>query len=866
MKNKIFSASVVALASLAVMSCEDYNDQFNLDKTITDVRNTTITLTSTDYATIAGNETNKAIADSLDLVAGTGSAYKDALAAVGTNGYFNTMASPEDYIPAFLASSDLYRYADVGSRFTVNANFYKEPSGYLAELTNIGTYELDYYAYESAWGSNKASYLTPSTIAKMPELLAAAYPDAQAGDKLVVNYAYSNIEPGEGSSLSTTSYRNSFVLKDGETVTPIATVLAGEPGNYTVQGTVAGVYGRGFLVGDGTGTILVYLGSAANCSTGDIVTVSGTTSSYGGFMQFGNGSVVSMVGRSETFAYPEADEFSAAELDAYLEAPVLQYVSYTGVLNISGNYYNINVDGTATATGSISYPVVGMIDPALDGQAVRVTGYLIGTSSGRYVNMMATTVAPADGSADHMSVAEAAYASTGTSCNVRGIVAAIYDRGFLMTDGTGYILVYKSDTGCTTGDIVTVSGNMAAFGGFNQFDSSAEVTKVGTGTLELPAPREMDAVSMEAYLNNPYIGYVSYQGKLTISGNYYNVEIDGSTNVMGSLSYPIDLNPALDGRTVAVEGFSIGVSGGRYFNTMVTSVEGIGGVTSQANMATLYAFDGEQWSEYTNDAASIIPLDPSVYAQLGEEISDSEIDGVAASYLIQKLPYAQDGSLATVIYNSGEMSVKEYTFTAGAWIPTPECDVQTYIFEKKAAGWSADMSTYLNETFLGSTGGFTIQDISLDGLTYVWQLDNAYGWKASAYAGNTNHTTESWIVSPQINLSRGVAPFMQFDTALNFWSGSVSDFCTVMVSTDYAGDVTTANWTELEISGWPQSSSWTFYTVDLVDMSQFIGHRIYLAFRYKSNADYAPTWEIKNLKIAEQSEFTGEGGDEEVAE
>ena len=95
MKHKIFSASLVALASITVVSCDDYNDQFNIDKTITEVRTTTITLASGDYATIAGNETNKAIAAQLDQKQGTGTAYADALAAVGTNGYFTTMASPE---------------------------------------------------------------------------------------------------------------------------------------------------------------------------------------------------------------------------------------------------------------------------------------------------------------------------------------------------------------------------------------------------------------------------------------------------------------------------------------------------------------------------------------------------------------------------------------------------------------------------------------------------------------------------------------------------------------------------------------------------------------------------------------------------
>ncbi len=869
MKNKVFSASLVALASLAVMSCDDYNDQFNLDKTITDVRTTTITLASGDYATIAGNETNKAIAAALDQEAGTGTAYADALAAVGTNGYFTTMASPEDYIPAFLAASNDYRLADVGSRFTVNVNYYKDPSGYLADFEGkaIGTYDFGFYDYETVWGGNKASYLTPSTLSKIPEILASANPDAQAGDMMVVNYAYSGIEPGEGGNATeAAAYR--MAPRTEESYTPISTVIADtEGGAYTVKGTVIATYARGFLVNDGTGTILVYLNSMPNNSVGDVVSVSGTTSAYSGLMQFPATSVVTMIERADEFSYPAPTTMTGTDLDAYVNTPEIKYVSYTGTLSISGYYYNVTVDGATAATGSIQYPVAGIVDSSLDGQQVTVTGYLIGVSGGRYTNTMATSVVPADGSAtEYTPVGMLQYAEAG-SYNARGVVAATYDRGFLMTDGTGYILVYKSDTGCAAGDLVTVSGTTSQYAGFAQFGSDATVTKGDAVEFDLPAPRAIDGAAADAYVAAPYIGYVSYQGTLTIDGRYYNIELDGASTAIGSLSYPVDgmIDPSLNGRTVNVTGYTIGVSSGKFLNTMVTSVEGVGGVVSEANTSVLYTFNGEAWSEYATDAAGVIVLDPMVYAQYGSgAIDDDAIDGVVAAYLPQQLPYAQDGALAAVVYNNGDgLVAKEYTFTTGAWIPTPEFEVQQFIFENKADGWSADMSTFLNETFIGSTGGFEIQDVTLDGLSYVWALDGTYGWKASAYAGGANHATESWIVSPQINLSRAIAPNMQFETAINYMSGHrAEEFCTVLVSTNYAGDVTTATWDELTVSGWPTTSSWTFYTVNLVDLSQYIGSRVHVAFRYVSLADAAPTWEIKNLKIAEIEEFQGGDGTE----
>lgn len=871
MKNKIFSASVVALVSLAVVSCDDYNDQFNIDESITDVRTATITLASGDYSSIASNATNIAIAERLDQEAGTGTAYADALAAVGTNGYFTTLASPEDYIPAFLASSNDYRLADVGSRFTVNVNFYKDPSGYLSDLVNIGTYDFTSYDYETAWGGSKASYLTPSTVSAIPDVLASAFPEAQEGDLVAVNYAYSNFEPTEGDNSSAAAAAYSVAPRAEGNYNNISDVIANtEGGEYSISGTIVATYARGFLVNDGTGTILVYLNATPNYSVGDIVSVTGTTTQYSGLMQFPATSVISLLGRADSFSYPtEPVSMDGAALDAYIDSPSIQYVSYTGTLSISGYYYNVTVDGAATATGSIQYPVSGVVDSSFDGQQVTVTGYLIGVSGGRYTNTMVTTVALADGSSpEYTPVGEIAYADGGTY-SARGVVAATYGRGFLLTDGSGYILVYKSGTGVAVGDMVTVSGDISAYAGFNQFSSAATVTNLGAGEYTMPAPRQLDGAAMDAYLTAPYIALVSYEGTLNIDGNYYNVIVDGASTAQGSLSYPENMDAALNGRTVAVTGYAIGVSGSRYFNTMVTSVEGVGGVVSMPNTSELYVYDGTSWSEYSIDAASAVVLDPTAYEQYGsDEISSDAVDAVAATYLVQKLPYAQDGALAALVYNSGEMSVKEYTLTAGAWIPTPAYEEQQFIFEHKAEGWSADMSTYINESFIGSTGGFEIKDVALDGLSYVWALDGTYGWKASAYAASTNHATESWIVSPVINLSRATAPKMQFETALNYWTGAVTDFCAVMVSTNYTGDVTAADWTELTVTGWPTSASWTFYTVDLIDLSQFNGDRVYVAFRYKSRSDAAPTWEIKNLKIAESEEFGGgeTGGEGGTAE
>ena len=175
------------------------------------------------------------------------------------------------------------------------------------------------------------------------------------------------------------------------TYTTIAEVLAAGTGNAATKGTVVATYARGFLMSDETGSILVYLGSDKGYAAGDAVTVSGATSMYGGLLQFGNTAVVEKTGTA-TVEHPAATVIDGAAMDAYLTAPAIQYVEYTGTLTINNNYYNVAVDGATTAIGSIQYPQDAIKASLTSGAVVKVTGYTIGVSSSTYVNTMAVKV------------------------------------------------------------------------------------------------------------------------------------------------------------------------------------------------------------------------------------------------------------------------------------------------------------------------------------------------------------------------------------------------------------------------------------------------------------------------------------------
>ena len=158
-------------------------------------------------------------------------------------------------------------------------------------------------------------------------------------------------------------------------------------------------------------------------------------------------------------------------------------------------------------------------------------------------------------------------------------------------------------------------------------------------------------------------------------------------------------------------------------------------------------------------------------------------------------------------------------------------------------------TTIFSETFGNGQGQFTIQDVELAGLNYVWNyMSNYHCMKANGYYQGA-HATESWLVSPQIDLTNVTSATLKFDHAVAFASAEGSFF--VMASTDYAGDVATATWTELNIGTWPEpNSSWVFEGAS-ADLSGFIGHNVTVAFKYTSTMNVCPAWEVKNVVVEE---------------
>lgn len=872
--NKKIILSALAIASVLTACDDDYMKQFeDQDANITDVKNLTMTLENSDYSSIASNATNIAKALELDPENQT---YVEMLKQVGTQYYFTDDIAGEDYIPAYLMAK--YPNADQKSKFTVTYKKFKKTSSYLADFANISSYQLSGSDYEGVWGDKvKASFLTPQTLNRIPGILKENMSGAAEGTMCVVNYAYSDVEPSIGGG----------TVEEVSPYTKISEVIANGAGvESTIKAEVVGTYAKGILVSDGSGSILVYPNKVPNYSVGDSVIVTGTTSSYGGLLQYPNTSTITRSGKSESFNYPKAETMNAAALNDWMKSPVVKYANVTGKLSITTNskgttYYNVEIEGV-NGQGSISYPMTGIVDPALNGKDVDINGYLIGVtgSSTKYANIMMTSICEKGGTM--LTPIGVLATSAAGEHKAEGVVIAKYARGFLISDGTGKMLVYNSKGyDVEEGDVVAVDGKTSLYSGLMQFNSP-KVTKLErTAKVSQPVAQELTAADFTSYVTAPYYAYVTYTGKLSITTNdkgatYYNIAIDG-TSAQGSISFPLTgvVSPDLNGKTVTVTGYAFGQSSGKYLNTMIATIAEAtpakakiafrAGANVQPNASVLYRLEGTEWKAYTNDDVKVAVLSPKDYEELGSATVGDPANALPI-YLAKKFPYLVDESMAVVVYakSNDAMAAKEFSVSNGVWAPATNYTMETAVFVKDGDEISANISTHFDNSLINDEGGLKAQDTELTGdLTYIWKNNN-YGWVASAYKNGTTLKSESWLVTPAFNFLKAKHPVMTFDHACNKMAGYSSDEelkqlmkerMKVFVSVNYTGDVKTCDWTELEIPGWPTGTDWNFAPSGIIDLSSVIGNKkVVIAFMYKSTEISAQSWEVQNLKVYEQTE------------
>lgn len=185
------------------------------------------------------------------------------------------------------------------------------------------------------------------------------------------------------------------------------------------------------------------------------------------------------------------------------------------------------------------------------------------------------------------------------------------------------------------------------------------------------------------------------------------------------------------------------------------------------------------------------------------------------------------------------------------YMPIPEGvrgEIINYNMKKLFTFLSAILTTgcmmagnLLEIDFTTGQGDWRIDNKELGGLETVWQQTSRYGMRASGYANEINCTTESWLISPTVSLKVVSDANLTFSHARKY--GKLSQ-----LSVKASADGT--NWTNLEVSEWPDGTSWNYVTAQ-ADLSTFVGlDNVSVAFVYTSDESGAATWEIKTADIS----------------
>lgn len=826
MKKKIF-ASIALLALLT--ACDDhYDDQFNINPGITDVKDIAMTLETSDYGSISKLTANQELALSKDP---EGKTFVKALEAVGTNHYFTEEAPAEDYVPAYLKSK--YPNADAGSKFVVTYKLFS-PSDYMDDFKELSTYDLTEEDYKTVWGESvKASFLSPSTLKKIPALLTAAVSNPTDGEMKVVNYAYSNLEPSSGEGLATVYQLTKTLDKEGGRYVIAA---KGKDGKYYPFGKLdKDSYSFGYMnpapIAVGENNVI-----STEDGSGWVITIAKSANGY------------TMLNPLEKYIYQQGT-----------------YNSF----NVSSKLPDEGAEWAFKSNGDGTFAVSNVEK----GKTIKLTYTNSKFSFGSYPADMfegkvywAETVAENDGGFKVHNVSDG------------GAPGAIwtYDSKYKYWKATGYIKGknYATESYLISPEIDLAGTNSpqlsfdAALNHLKGADASAvlgvKVSEDYTGDYATATWEDVEVPNWPAgnswdMVNTGGIDLSKFKGKkIHFALKYTSTAKGGTTWEMNnflveekndywdvSLYKEILDNDIVETRSLAA--------------TRATTVS--------PTASALYVYDGENktWKPYTLKEAKLLVAEPALYESLGADMIEKP-EAVLPTYLKQKYPYAAVGDMVAVVYNKKADTpvVAEYTLGED-WTETTSCKLVTTTFTQDAEGISVEASMYLNETFKKDMGSFTIQDIFLNDVNWVWKLDS-YGYmKASAYANKANHAAESWLVSPVMNFKKSKAPELLFDHACRFRTETPSDNLNVMVSTDYSDDVKTATWTALTVENWTDGTKWDFIT-NKIDLSAYNGQKVTIAFKYVSTDNVAPTWEVQNVVVREKvAEGEGEeGGDAET--
>ena len=397
----------------------------------------------------------------------------------------------------------------------------------------------------------------------------------------------------EGKSASAVA-EQTYTYRSGEFKMTSVLGAATLGSELSVGGGVTAICTRGIVGTVKSGSLFVYSSSFPykDYAIGDQVSFTGTVGEYGTGLQFDGTAVTIEKWGNQAYTYPAPTTIDWASAVARSASERAYYTTMEGTLAISGNYYNVDL-GLDNVQGSIYYATDEVKAQMANGQDVKLKGYFISVSSGKYANLIVTEVVaegdekPATQVANIAEFIEKGLSDESTIFEITGEVAVTYQNGknLYVKDETGQILVYGSlENQYNNGDRLTgIQGSFKNY--YSTYEMVANSKSFGAATAGAavePTPTYIENIVPE--IQNHYI--LLENVTLDTENSKFIDVIDADITYYNK--FTIELPEPGEYNVIAVVNY-FQVEGAEYPELQVYPIEFVGQVTppAEATAATL---------------------------------------------------------------------------------------------------------------------------------------------------------------------------------------------------------------------------------------------------------------------------------------
>ena len=366
---------------------------------------------------------------------------------------------------------------------------------------------------------------------------------------------------------------------------------------------------------------------------------------------------------------------------------------------------------------------------------------------------------------------------------INGIVTAIDSRGFILSDASGSILCYQANgfdvNSVQLGSQLTLNGTVSSYNkGYQIAITSESYTVEGKDeAFTYPTPKTVTGADMDAAItrtDDAIAEYVTFTAKASVSGNYYNFIVDGATSSQGSgYMVPDNIRDLIsNGETYTICGYFSSISGGKYYNVVISSVNGETGFAASKSApvhrapaaevpaeskAAIYYFNGASWSL---PESAMVVLQPADYTAMGQSygnLSGTLPQQLIPVYLAQKFPYAADDAAEIVVYKYYDGAATDFRATE---------------FFKANGEWAQNTGATTDQ-FTKQNGNWAYNPSVIVTLPYARNTDPSYTYYMACVNWVFDNVTKKlYPDATPANGERPGPPFIDYRNNAEFYSGA----------------------------------------------------------------------------------------------